>query len=41
MVSTKGKSLEGLLTEFRRFYPSTDFKNNAYITSEEIFKKAG
>ncbi|HOC77433.1 MAG TPA: acetate--CoA ligase [Methanofastidiosum sp.] len=40
MVSTKGKSLEGLLTEFRRFYPSTDFKNNAYITSEEIFKKA-
>jgi acetyl-CoA synthetase len=40
MVSVKGKSLEGLLNEFRRFYPSTDFKNKAHITDAEIFKKA-
>ena len=38
MVFIKGKSLEGLLTEFRRFYPSTEFKEKAHITDEEIFE---
>ena len=40
MVSVKGKSLEGLLTEFRRFYPSTEFKKNAYVKSKEEIEKA-
>ena len=40
MVSVKGKSLEGLLNEFRRFYPSTEFKKEAHITDIEIFEKS-
>ena len=40
MGSVKGKSLEGLLTEFRRFYPSTTFKENANINSKEAIENA-
>ena len=40
MGSVKGKSLEGLLTEFRNFYPSTTFKENANINSKEAIENA-
>lgn len=40
MVDLKGKSLDCVLNEYRRFYPPTDFKNKARVTSKEIYEEA-